>query len=426
MMPPHKLPTNQPHTPANTNKNEALPTEVMPPRTPPTKIYITPEQPPTQMNPSQIPQTQYYSPAKTDPNQVRPTQAVSSNELLPTQFVPSKAVEPVVAPKFENKPPQANTEQPKKKSSKFFKIAAIFLLLLLLGGGVAAYFLVPPMQSSKSYNLTDKHQTQDNTLQFDNQSKTLFMVAASNDDFQKWQITPDANDKFYYRFVNRGLGESNSLEIIDDNQDSSVTMAQSAKDVGQLWAITNVQGDYYRITNQWLGDSKSLSHIKQYYTFLRIKDSNSNDSQLWKKISAQNGQGFYLVNKQYGESVYLQALTKDEFKDKLIMKSGEQGNRQWEITDLGTGFFTIKTTADGKSLDINPNKKENIIMATTGNSAAQRWKMTPAGNDYFRLTNESLGDGKSLEAVTFSKYTVEMVKSSDTDLGQLWKITKIK
>lgn len=59
-------------------------------------------------------------------------------------------------------------------------------------------------------------------------------------------------------------------------------MAESAIDEGQLWAITNVEGDYYRITNKWLGDVKSLSHSKRYYYFLRLRDSSNKEGQLWK------------------------------------------------------------------------------------------------------------------------------------------------
>lgn len=415
-------------------KPELQPTQIMPkPELPqpelPQTAYIPQEKP--------LPPTQHYSAPNTNENKtVPPTQHYSApNTGGNTPLPRTQVVVPIVPPsnqpsnaKFDNPPkdifsvPNAQIE-PKKKS-KVFKIGGILLLLLLIGGGVAVYFLAPPMQSSKSYFLTNKPNDSKNILEFDNQNRTFLMVGTSDNNFQKWQITPDPNEKTFYRFVNRGLGENQSLEVIDDNSDSSVSMAQSAKDVGQLWAITNVSGDFYRITNKWLGDSKSLSYTKQYYNFLRIRDSGNGDAQLWKKISAPTGQGFYLVNKQHGDTVFLQALKDGEFKDKLIVKSGESGNRQWDLNDLGTGFYTL--TADGKALDVNASNKDRVMMSASGASSSQRWKMTPVGADYFRLTNESLGDGKSLEAVTFSRYVVEMVKSSDTDPAQLWKLTGIK
>lgn len=412
IMPP--LPTEL-YSPANTNRNEALPTQA--------------EVPPTVFIPA-VPPTQYYSAPNTDRNEPLPqTQFVQP--IVPPSNEPRSSVKVEIPQKVEfNNPPKfevtkANTE-PKKKS-KVLMIGAVLLLLLLIGGGAAAYFLIPPMQSSKSYFLTNKPNVSTNILEFDNPNKTFLMVGTDNNAFQKWQITPDASDKNLYRFVNRGIGENMSLEVVDDNSDSSVTMAQSAKDVGQLWAMTKVSGDYYRITNQWLGDTKSLSYSKQYHYFLRIRDSNSDDGQLWKKIPAPSGKGFYLTNKKYGDTILLQSLKDpDVFKDKVVMKSGEDGNRQWNLNDLGNGFHTLTAIEDGKALNINSSKNDRVMMSASASSASQNWKMTPVGNDYFRLTNESLGDGKSLEAVTFSAFQVQMVKTSDTDDGQLWKLTNIK
>lgn len=413
---------------AKTNKDEPKPTEVIPSDDLPT-VFITPEKLPTQ----------YYSPSKTDQIEPNPTVAVSADDMSSfssssqqssavPQYVPPESMETAVSPNFQLEDVKTETENklPPKKKSKVFLIGGITLLVLLISSGVTVYFLAQPMQENKSYVLTDNlNQANNNTLQFDNQDKVLLMFGTDNNNFQKWQITPASGHQDFYRFVNRGLGEKESLEVIDDDRDSSVGMAQTLRDTGQRWTMTKVTGDYYRITNEWLGDSKSLSHRKQYYFFLRVRDSKNDNGQLWKKIPVQNGQGFYLVNKEYGDTLSLQALTKDEYKDKLVMKSGEYGNRHWNLNDVGNGFYTLTTVADGKSLDLNPGEKDRVKMAESGNSGGQKWKMTPVEGEYFRLTNESLGDGKSLEAVTFSKYGLGMVKSSDNDPGQLWKITRI-
>lgn len=422
IMPPlPKPPPTEIYSAANTNPNEAFPTQA---EVPPT-AYIPAEKP--------IPPTQHYSVPNADKNDALPrTQVVQP--ITPPSNQPKSSVKIDVPQNvgFENPPtdkfeaPKANTAP--KKSSKFLMVGGILLLLVLVGGGAAAYFLAQPMQSSKSYFLTNKPNVSTNSLDFDNQNKIFLMGGTDNNNaFQKWQITPDSANKSYYRFVNRGIGENMSLEVVDDNSDSSVAMAQSAKDVGQLWAITNVTGDYYRITNQWLGDTKSLSYSKQYHYFLRVRDSNSDDAQLWKKIPAPSGKGFYLVNKKYGDTILLQSLKDpDEFKDKLVMKSGEHGSRQWNLNDLGNGFHTLTTVEDGKALNINSSKTDRVIMSAAASSASQSWKMTPVGSDYFRLTNESLGDTKSLEAVTFSTLEMQMVKTSDTDESQLWKLPNIK
>ena len=402
---------------ANTGNNEILPTEIF--------------------SAEEVLPTQNYSIAETSPNNDFPTASVSSannqavfNNSTPQsetkQFMAPNSVETVTVSKSEFQAAEEVIEL-KKKPKKFLKyllFCGILLVFLIAGGGTAAYFLANPMQESRSYILTDKHEGPENTFTVDNLNNDFLMIAADNSKFQKWRITPTSNNKDLYRFVNRGLSLNESLEVVDDSQDSSIGIAKSAQDIGQYWAITNVNDDYYRITNQWLGDSKSLSHSKQYYFFLRVRDSNGNEGQLWKKTIAPNGQGFYLTSKKYGDTVFLQALNKDEFKDKLVMKSGEYGNRLWTLDDLGNGFYNLTTVGEGKSLEINQSKADRVIMASSTNTAKQRWKMIPQGNDYFSLTNESLGDGKSLEAVTFSRFHVGMVKSDDNDLGQLWKISR--
>jgi hypothetical protein len=312
--------------------------------------------------------------------------------------------------------PDAN--QPPKKSKKLFKVAGIFLILLLVGGGATAYFLLNTPQNSNSYLLSDKHEP-DKVLDFDNQNSQFLMVAANDNKFQTWRVVPDPDDQNYYRFFNSGLGTVESLEVVDSQRDSSVMMAKSANDVGQLWAMSKVKGDYYRFTNQWLGDSKSLSHNKRYYYFVRLRDSKDTDGQLWKRTPAKNG-GFYLINKKNGNKISLEAISEGDFKDKLVMRRGDSANHQWQINSVGSDYYTLSTAQ--KSLSVNPDKKDLVKMASSDSSSGQKWKMTPVGNDYFRLTNESLGEGKSLEAVIYSKFDISMVKTSDEDAGQLWKM----
>lgn len=433
----------------------AMPTEQMPRELPPTVAFSQDEVSPTQ---------QYTPPADTFKNEAQPTVQMSSEELPPTNYytaqkltapeqkLPTVSVEDSISskqiieipdsPQFEPAKSVTKIQEKPKKKRKFFLTAAVLLLLLLLGGGAAVYFLAKPMQADKSYILSDKHTEKENALQFDAANKTLLLAEDNKSSSQKWQITPDPNDKFYYRFVNRGQGEGESLEVVDGAIDTSVSMARSAIDTGQLWAITNVNGDYYRITNQWLGDQWSLSHSQRYYYFLRLKDSGTDDGQLWKKVDANgntlnptdDSQSFYLVNKKSGEMFSLVAFFGDPFKDKLAVesRSGSLGtanirNHQWIQTNLTDGYVNLTTENDkgSKSLDVNATKNDRIIMNNSGSGNSQKWKLTPVlGTPYFRLTNASLGEGKSLESVAFMHNSVEMVKTSD-DPGQLWKLTNL-
>lgn len=410
-----KLPSPETYSQENLPENEP----------PATEYYSSQDSsqnafPPTEMHSSR--KTVEESPAETVhySNQTEtPKQDFVQPEPIKTKSEPKISQESIKVPEEPKKPP--------RRLRKFLFISTTFLLLLLVGGGTAAYFLLPPPQKSRSYFLYDKRPNVDKVLDFDDQVEKVFMNSPEQTPLQSWGITPNPDDANYYRFVNRGVGAEKSLEVVDDKVDSSVSMSQSAIDVGQSWAITNVEGNFYRITNKWLGDSKSLSHNKRRYYFLRVRDTKNTPGQLWKRTPAKNG-GYFISNRRYGNRLALEAIAKGDYADKLRMsKSDNLGNQVWEIKPVGNDYFNLTTSVHkgNKFLDINASKKDRVTMAKSGNSAGQKWKFTPVGNGYYRITNESLGKGKSLEAVTFSKYVVEMVKTSDKDLGQLWKIERI-
>lgn len=405
---------------------ESTPTVILPSsRSERTEVLPANEVPPT---------VQYAGPRNTQEQQTPPTVA---SVVPPTVLaIPDRTVAPAQPPAAQASAVAPNVSLPSaetvpakpKRSRKALLIALVVLLLLLVGGGLAVYFRAQPMQADKSYVLTDKRELQDKVLSFDSQSDAFTVVGKEKDGFERWQIVPDPSDKNFYRFTNRGLGPGRSLEVVDDNYDSSVGMARSARDIGQLWAITNVQGDYYRITSKWLGDSKSLAHFKRSYYFLRLRDINTDDSQLWKKVPSGDGKSFYLVNKRYGDQLTLEAYSTGPYADKLELTAMNSlsPDTRWVEKDLGNGTVNLTTSryemgGASKLMGANPNKNELAGMAATGNLPGQTWKFVPVGGDYFRLIN---GNNRALEALTFVKYTLEMVKSSDGDPAQLWQLTK--
>ncbi len=339
-------------------------------------------------------------------------------------------------PQYTNQPAQGHipvppADAPKKKSKVLrWMIVIILVPLVLFGGALLAMNFLVIKQANRSYMLGDRHKGEEKkVIELDPQSGRLFVNISDRDKAQLWQITPDSGVEDSYRFVNRETGDAESLEVIDDKVDFNVGINESAEDDGQLWAITNIEGDNYQITNNWLGDSKALTHYKETYRFLRMRDSGNKEGQLWKKIPAKGG-GFYIVNKRYGDGFALDAVYSGEFLDKLKMgKAGKYGNQIWLMKPDGNNFFTLTTKQHdtekkNRSLDVDPAKKEFVKMAQTGNYSGQKWKMIPVSGEYFRLTTEFLGDGKSLEAVTFFKYYVEMRKASNEDKGQFWVIDR--
>ncbi len=335
-------------------------------------------------------------------------------------------------PPYTNQPTHADAAEPPKKRSRALRYLMILILipLVLFGGALLAMNFLVIKQANRSYMLGDGHKGEEKkVLQLDPAAGKLFVANADESKPQLWQITPDSGVEDSYRFVNRETGDAESLEVVDDKFDFNVSVNGSAEDDGQLWAITNIAGDTYQITNNWLGDSKVLTHYKQTYRFLRMRDTGNKEGQLWKRMPAKGG-GYYIVNKRYGDGFALDAVYEGEFIDKMKMgKAGKFGNQMWLMRPAGKDFYTLTTKLHdfdkkNRSLDVDPDKKEFVKMAQSGNYSGQKWKMTPVAGGYFRLTTEFLGDGKSLEAVTFFKYYIEMRKAAADDKGQSWVLDR--
>ena len=111
----------------------------------------------------------------------------------------------------------------------------------------------------------------------------------------------------------------------------------------------------------------------------------------------------------------------------LGIEKGDYAGANWKLSPAGNGCDNFANEyAQGKSLDVvNDDKKDSVQVVKTENVSGQCWKMTPVGNDYFRLTNSFLGETKSLEAAVLVTFSLEMAPKSDTDPGQLWKMTNI-
>lgn len=379
---------------------------------------------------SRLPEPPVETPASESPTLLHPGQH------QPQQFQQQQQPQE----NYQEPPPYANqvaqaqapASEPPKKRSKARRYAMIVILvpLVLFGGALLAMNFLVIKQGNRSYMLGDAHKGEEKkVLQLDPQNGKLFVANANENRSQLWQITPDSGVEDSYRFANREVGDGESLEVVDDKLDSIISVNESAEDDGQLWAITNIGGDAYQITNNWLGDSKVLTHYKETYRFLRMRDSGNKEGQLWKKIPAKDG-GFYLVNKRYGDGFALDAVYEGEYIDKMRMgKAGNYGNQKWLLKPTGKDRFTLTTRLHdfekkNRSLDINPQKAELVRMAPSGNYSGQIWKATPVAGGYFRLTTEFLGDGKSLEAVTFFKYYIEMRKAAADDKGQSWVIDR--
>jgi hypothetical protein len=146
----------------------------------------------------------------------------------------------------------------------------------------------------------------------------------------------------------------------------------------EVEAAATPTGSWYRLTNMFLGDGRSL-------------DTYSNGD-----------------------------------NDPFMGNTGNYSGQYWKITSLGGGYFrfTNMFLGDGRSLDTYSNDNNQPFMGNTGNYSGQYWNITPLGDDYYRLTNMFLGSGRSLD--TYSDGNNEpFMGNTGNYSGQYWRITPI-
>lgn len=299
------------------------------------------------------------------------------------------------------------------------------IIVIALVGAQCSFF---QSQKNRSYRLTNKSFETERSLTFNQKEEDLLSISMFNTDGkpdQLWQITAEGDD--YYRISNRSLGDR-SFEVFDGKLDNRTRMAPTAKDDGQLWEIIPVRQDYYRISNKWLGSGKSLMTKKEEYYAFSLEASNNNDASLWKRISMGNDT-YRLVNKMYGDQVTLYPTE----NGKLVMEPAKDAThtyQHWKMTPVGGNYFRIINVFDvhdklDRSLDFTTTAQNipAVKMNATGGGDSQKWKMEPAGGDYFRLTNFN---GMSLQARFVSEFDLIMADSDDNNPDQLWKIVRNK
>jgi len=308
-----------------------------------------------------------------------------------------------------------------------------FIIVFALLATQCAFF---QSQKNRTYRLTNKTFEAERSLAYAGKEPEGFLLKMLDTDGatdQLWQLTPEGGD--FYRIKNKASKERSlnkgtierSLEVIDNETDDLLQMADSADDEGQLWEIVPVEKDFYRLSNKWRGANKSLATVKNEYYDVSLKASNG-DASLWKKISVGNDY-FRFVNKLHGDQVTLFPYG-DGGLGMEAVKDDKTTYQHWKMESAGNNYYRIvnRYQIDRKlnnSLDFIADEENIFIvkMNATSNADSQKWKMEPVGNDYFRLTNTN---GKPLQAEFISEYNLIMVDSDDNDPNQLWKIIRTK
>lgn len=138
---------------------------------------------------------------------------------------------------------------------------------------------------------------------------------------------------YYYRLTTQWQGDGKSLDIINDQNKNTPTLANSGNYSGQLWKLVPLGDGHYRLTTQWQGEGKSLDIVN---------DGKNNNRP-------------------------------------ILANSGNYSGQMWKISPASGGFYrlTTKWKGDCEALDIiNDGRNNSLILAKGANVSGQAWKLT--------------------------------------------------
>ncbi|WP_052161578.1 RICIN domain-containing protein [Hoeflea sp. BAL378] len=87
--------------------------------------------------------------------------------------------------------------------------------------------------------------------------------------------------------------------------------------------------------------------------------------------------------------------------------------------------LTTEWQGDGKSLDVvNDGANDQLILADTGDYSGQYWKFTSVGDGFYRLTTQWQGAGKSLDVVNDGTNEKLILADTGNYSGQNWRVER--
>ncbi len=104
------------------------------------------------------------------------------------------------------------------------------------------------------------------------------------------------------------------------------------------WIFTDVEEDYFRITNRWIGDAFSMAIIIDgVFDKLQLAPSSEDSSQRWKLTALDTG--FCTITSELlGEEMVLDVDASNPEKLVVLMRAAEQADgRQWKLSQIGMG-----------------------------------------------------------------------------------------
>lgn len=131
---------------------------------------------------------------------------------------------------------------------------------------------------------------------------------------------------------------------------------------------------YYRLTNDFLGQGKSLDVYNDGSYRLRMSESTDSPEQLWKLVDS-GGEKYSIRNAYLGNYYSLDVINDDKNDTPFVAESGNYSGQVWTLTPWGDGTFKLTNDFTGpeKSLDTYSDTHQPFL--STGNHSGQHWRL---------------------------------------------------
>lgn len=134
---------------------------------------------------------------------------------------------------------------------------------------------------------------------------------------------------------------------------------------------------------------------------------------------------YRLTNTFLGEGRSLDTYSNGN-NDPFMGKTGNYSGQYWQLTPLGNGYYRLTNSflGSGRSLDTYGGDDNRPFMGNTGNYSGQYWKLTELRPGVYRLTNSFLGDLRSLDTYSGNDNQPFMGETGNYS-GQMWILTRL-
>ncbi|MEZ5941919.1 MAG: RICIN domain-containing protein [Planctomycetaceae bacterium] len=276
-----------------------------------------------------------------------------------------------------------------------------------------------PVDSSKSYRLTNEHLGPGQSLAADRTGLTGMTPSGDFND-QSWQFVAAGTGT--YRLINIALG--NRFSLTAGTPGGQVTMQPTdITSNAQLWRLTP-QGTTFKLTNEALGAGAALDTepAAPNAPFMAASSGASGQSWTLTKLGIDPTSRYRLTNAFLGAARSFAAQASGATEMAL---SAQLDSQLWKFVVAGPQTYRIVNVAlgDRLSLSVGNTDPRPTMQPTNTASNAQLWRIVSDGAA-FRLINVGLGNRYSLDN-DGGPPNEPVMSITDNVTGQMWTLTEL-